>query len=159
MRNHLARLAMAGVASLTLVGGAVGIASAATPQIFTWTNHAYDPDYFECGGQPIDGDWMVTHHLIIFYDNAGVPQSDIEKIDFTGVFVNPANGNTIADSGQSIFKDTLAPDYSYLTTVMTTVRKSAYFHAAGRTDFQSGRTTGVDKSAQNFDAACAVLTS
>ena len=157
MRNQLVRLGLAGVAALTLVGSAIGTAAAAVPEIDMWTNHAYDPGYFDCDGTPIDGDWIVTHHLIIFYDNAGVPQRDIEKIDFTGVFVNPANGNSIADSGQSIFKDTLAPDYSYLTTVMTTVRKSAYFHAAGRVDFQSGKTVGVDKSDANLAAACAVL--
>jgi hypothetical protein len=148
---------MAAVAALTLAGGLIGTASAASPQIDSWVNHAVDPGYFDCSGQPITGDWMVSHHLITFYDNAGVPTRDIEKIDFTGAFVNPANGKSIADSGQAVFKDTLAPDYSYLTTVMTNVRKSAYFHAAGRVDFQSGRVVGVDKFDSGLAAACAAL--
>jgi len=157
MRNNIARLVTAGIASMTLAGAVIGTANAASPENDSWVNHAVDPGYFECDGQPITGDWMVTHHLIIFFDHSGVPTRDIEKIDFKGAFVNPANGKSIADSGQAVFKDTLAPDYSYLTTVMTNVRKSAYFHAAGRVDFQSGRVTGVDKFDDGLAAACAAL--
>ena len=157
MRNQMTHLAMAAVAALTLAGGAIGTAAAATPQVDTWTNHSLDVDYFECDGAPINGDWMVTHHLITFYDNAGVPTRDIEKIDFTGAFVNPANGKAIADSGQLIFRDVLAPDYSYLSTTMNVVRKSAYLHAAGRNDFDTGKSVGMDNWDSGLSAACAAL--
>ena len=157
MKSQLTRLAMATVAALTLAAGAIGTASAAKPDVFTWTNHAVDPGYFDCDGVPITGDWMVTHRLTIYYDSTGTPTSDREKIDFVGSFLNPATGDWIADSGQSIYFDTLDADFNYLTTMQNGVRHSEYFHSAGRFDWQTGAATGVDKSEQNFAAACAAL--
>jgi hypothetical protein len=78
-------------------------------------------------------------------------------IDFTGAFVNPANGLSIADSGRSTYFDVLAPDDSYVSTMMNGVRHSAYFHAAGRTDFQTGAHVGVDRSDSGLAAACVAL--
>ena len=157
MKRQLLSLGLAALAAAGAAGSAVGTAAANTPDISTWTNHAVDPGYFDCDGVPITGDWMVSHHLIIFFDASGTPVRDVEKIEFTGAFVNPATGASIVDSGQAIFFDTLAPDYSFLTTTMNTVRHSAYFHAAGRVDFQSGATMGMDNWDSGFDAACEVL--
>jgi hypothetical protein len=49
----------------------------------------------------------------------------------------------VPDSGSRTFFDTLAPDGSFLTTYMVEMRKSAYVHTAGRTDFQTGDFTGT----------------
>ena len=143
--------------ALGVLMGVAAPASAATPEFHEWTNHAVDPGYFDCDGTPITGDWQVSHHLTIFFAADGTPTRDIEIVDFTGAFVNPDNGRSIADSGRSIFFDTLAPDYSFLTTMMNSVRHSAYFHAAGRTDFQSGAHSGMDNFDKGYAAACAAL--
>jgi hypothetical protein len=157
VNGHLSRLGIATVAALTIGTAVISTASAATPTLETWSNHSLSVDYFECGDQPINGDWIVTHHLTTFYNKDGTPARDIEKIDFVGAFVNPANGASIPDSGQIVFFDTLAPDYSYLATVMNVVRKSAYLHAAGRNDFDSGKSVGMDNWDAGVAAACAAL--
>jgi len=157
MKSQLTRLALASAASLTLAAAMIGTASAAQPYQDSWTNHSVDPGYFDCNGVPITGDWMVTHQLTIYFDKSGTPTSDRERIDFVGAFVNPATGDSIADSGQSIYFDTLDANYNYLTTMQNGVRHSAYFHSAGRFDFQTGASTGVDQSEKNFAAACAAL--
>ena len=143
--------------ALGLLLGVVVPTSASSPQVSTWTNQAVDAGYFWCGSTPITGDWMVSHTLKIFFNADGTPTRDIETIDYTGAFVNPANGLSIADSGRSTFFDTLAPDYSYISTMMNGVRHSAYFHAAGRTDFQTGAHVGVDKYEVGLAAACVAL--
>jgi hypothetical protein len=157
VNGHLSRLAVATVAALTMGTALISTAFAAAPTIDTWSNHVVSVDYFECGQQAINGDWTISHHLTTFYNKDGSPARDIEKIDFVGAFVNPANGASIADSGQIVFFDTLAPDYSYLATVMNVVRKSAYLHAAGRNDFDSGKSVGMDNWDAGVDGACAAL--
>ncbi len=140
-----------------LLVGAAAPASAATPQVFTWTHHAVDPDYFECNGQPIDGIWDTSHRLTVFFDNAGTPIRDIEDMTYAGSFVNPANGKSIADSGQAIFFDTLDANGNFLTTMMNSVRHSQYFVVAGRDDFQTGAHYGVNRWDSGIAAACAAL--
>lgn len=137
--------------------GSAAPAAAAAPQVSTWTHHAVDPDYFECNGQPIDGVWDTSHRLTVFYTNDGTPVRDIEDLTFVGEFVNPANGRSIADSGQAIFFDTLDAQGNYVTTMMNSVRHSAYFKVAGRDDFQSGAHYGVDRWDAGVAAACVAL--
>ena len=143
--------------ALGLLLGAVAPASASTPQVFTWTHHAVDPDYFECNGQPITGDWQTSHRLTVFFNANGTPQRDTEDMTYSGAFVNPANGLSIPDSGRSIFFDTLDASGNYLTTIVNSVRHSAYLHAAGRSDFQTGAHMGMDNWNAGVGAACAAL--
>jgi len=152
------RRALAGalVTAGLLVASAVP-ASAAAPQVTTWTHHAVDPDYFECNGQPIDGVWDTSHRLTVFFTNGGVPVRDVEDMTFVGEFVNPANGKSIADSGQAIFFDTLDANGNFLTTMMNSVRHSRYFRVAGRDDFQSGAHYGVNRWDAGVAAACSAL--
>jgi len=157
MRSRTRASAGGTLLALGLLLAAVVPATASTPQVDTWTHHAVAPGYFDCNGQPITGDWETSHRLTTFFNADGTPQRDIEDMTFTGAFVNPANGMSIPDAGRSIFFDTLAPDYSFLTTMMNGVRDSAYFHAAGRTDFQTGAHLGVDKWDAGLAAACAAL--
>jgi len=157
MRSRTRR-AIAGVlVTAGLLVGSAAPATAATPQVFTWTHHAVDPDYFECNGQPIDGVWDTSHRLTVFFTNDGTPTRDIEDVTFVGAFVNPANGMSIADSGQLLFFDTLDANGNFLTTIMNSVRHSAYFQVAGRDDFQTGAHYGVDRWDAGVAAACAAL--
>jgi hypothetical protein len=137
-KHRGAALAIASVA--WLLGAAP--AAAATPTIDTWTVHLEVP-FVDCPDFTTVGIWDVNHKLTVFYDEAGVAVRDIEAIDFNGRIVNPESGAWVPDSGVRTFFDTLAPDGSFLTTYMVQVRKSAYIHMAGRTDFQTGDFTGT----------------
>ena len=139
-----------------LLLSAAGPAAAAAPEVDTWTNDV-DVPYFDCGSFVAHGVWSVSHVLTIYVDADGTPIRDREKVEFTGAFVNPDTGASIADSGQIIWFDELNPDGSFLATWNNVVRKSAYLHAAGRTDFQTGVSRGVDRFDVNVDAACAAL--
>src|SRR6187397_3738896 len=103
MRTHLSRLGMAVIASLTIAASVVGTAGAATPDSQTSVDNVVRPDYFECGSSPISAVWTIKHHLTYFFNKAGDPVRDIEKVEWDGAFVNPANGMSIPDSGHLIF--------------------------------------------------------
>jgi len=143
-----------GALALLLVAAAPTMAVA--PEVHTRTNRV-DVPYIDCGSFDAYGVWNVSHRLTIYLDKQGVPISDHEIIDFVGAFVNHDNGASIPDSGRSIFFDTLAPDGSFLTTMMNGVRHSAYLHAAGRTDFQTGVHRGMDRWDAGAAAVCAAL--
>jgi len=157
MRTGTRSTLIGAIAAAGLAISSAAPVSAAAPQVSTWSHQAVDPDYFECNGQPIDGIWTTSHRLTVFTTNGGTPVRDIEDMTFTGSFVNPANGRSIADSGHAIFFDTLDPDGNYLTTMMNSVRHSAYFHVAGRDDFQTGAHYGVNRWDAGIAAACAAL--
>jgi hypothetical protein len=127
---------------------AAGPAGAATPTIDSWTVHVERP-FVPCDGFTTVGRWTIDHRLTTFYGSDGVAIRDIEAVDFAGEIVNPNTGASVADRGSRTFFDTLAPDGSFLTTYAVEVRKSAYVHTAGRTDFQTGDFVG----ANGFDDA------
>ena len=154
--NPLRRTIGIGLAAGLLLLVAAGPASAAAPQVYTWSNDVDSP-YFDCGSFEAHGVWSISHVLTIYVDGAGTPVRDREKVEFTGSFVNPDTGASIADSGQIIWFDTLDADGNYVTTMQNVVRKSAYLHAAGRTDFQTFEHHGVDRFDANVAAACAAL--
>jgi hypothetical protein len=152
-KHRFAALALASAALLL----AAAPAAAASPTVETWTVHVERP-FVDCADVSVVGVWEITHRLTVFFDGNGTATRDIERVDFRGRLVNGATGASVADSGTRIFFDTLAPDGSFLTTYEVQVRKSAYVHTAGRTDFQTGDTTGVDGfTAQNIDALCQAL--
>ena len=144
-----------GVAVLALLAIAAPVL-AKSPAVYTWSNPV-DTEYFDCGSFVAHGVWTVNHRLTYFFDRDGTAIRDHEIIDFVGAFANPKTGASIPDSGRSVFFDTLAPDGSYLTTYMTGVRHSRYFHAAGRTDFQKEIHHGIDRFDASVAAACAAL--
>ena len=76
------------------------------------------------------------------------------SVDYAGRLSNPETGAWVPDGGTKIFFDTLAPDGSFLDTTMVQVRKSDYIFVAGRTDFGSGDSTGINKMS---DASIAAL--
>jgi len=142
---------------MLIAASVVGTAAAMTPDSQTSVDPVVRAGYFDCDGAPIDAHWTITHHLTYFFNKAGDPVRDIEQIRWEGSFVNPANGMSIPDSGHLIFQDTLAPDYSFLTTTVNVVRRSSYLHAAGRSDFQTNKQTGTDNWDSGIAAACAAL--
>ena len=139
LRNRVVATALAG-ATLTLVAGP---AAAVTPTTETSSAHVARP-LLDCPDFTVLGVWEISHRLKFFYDSAGVATRDIEQVDFRGRLVNESNGTWVADSGARTYFDTLAPDGSYLTTYAVQMRRSAYIHTAGRTDFQTGDFAGRD---------------
>ena len=129
---------------------------AAGPQVETWSNHV-DREYFECSTFTAHGVWDISHQLTIFVDSSGTPIRDIEVVEFKGAFVNPDTGVSIGDSGRITYFDTLDTNGDYLTTMSNVVRRSAYFHSAGRNDFQTGAFHGTDSFDAGVPAACAAL--
>lgn len=135
------------LATLTIAGAALlasaAPTAAATPTVNEWTAHVERP-FVDCPGFSVVGVWEISHRLTVFLDSSGVATRDIERVDFRGRLVNASTGAWVEDGGARTFFDTLAPDGSFLTTYMVQVRKSAYVHTAGRTDFQTGAFTGRD---------------
>jgi hypothetical protein len=115
-----------------------------------------DAPYFECDGFTAHGVWTVSHVLKTWFLADGTPDRDIEQMSFTGAFVNPDTGASISDSGKVIYFDTLAPDFSYLSTDANVLRRSVYFQVAGRAK-NDGSFHGVDRFDVNIPAACAAL--
>jgi hypothetical protein len=152
-KRRMAALMVACAATLV----SVTPAAAASPTVDVFTVHR-EASIADCADFTIDASWDITHRLTVFADESGVPVRDIERVDYTGRFSNSETGASVPDSGTRIFFDTLAPDGSFLTTYMVEVRKSAYVHVAGRTDFQTGAfhgTSGFDDA--GIAALCAAL--
>jgi hypothetical protein len=137
------RFATLALASFALIVSAAPVA-AATPTIASWTVHVERP-FVDCSGFSTVGVWDISHRLTTFFNAAGVATRDIEQVDFVGEIVNGSTGASVPDSGSRTFFDTLAPDGSFLTTYMVEMRKSAYLHTAGRTDFQTGDSHGLNR--------------
>ena len=138
-RRRAAAFAL-GTATLLITAAPAG---ASSPTVESWTVHVERP-FVQCDGFTTIGRWQISHRLTVFYGSDGVAIRDIEAVDFAGDIVNPGTGAAVADRGSRTFFDTLAPDGSFLTTYAVEVRKSAYVHTAGRTDFQSGDFSGVN---------------
>ena len=132
-------------------------ALAATPTVETFSAHREVP-FEDCPGFATVGVWDIDHKVTYFYDSEGVKIRDHDQVDFTGRIVNAETGAWVPDSGSRTFFDTLAPDGSFLTTYMVTVRKSDYIHDAGRIDFQTGGFHGHDGfTPDNIAALCEAL--
>ena len=152
-RRRFAALVLAG-AALALGGGT---AVAATPSIEYSSAHIERP-FIDCPDFGTMGVWDIDHKLTVFYDGAGTPIRDIERVDFSGRIVNVETGAWVADSGTRIFFDLLAPDGSFLVTYAVNQRTSQYVHGAGRQDFQTGDFRGLDSfSDANLAALCDAL--
>ena len=152
----LKRLAAATVTAAGLLIATVGPSFAAGPQVDTWSNDVNVP-YVDCGSFAAHGVWTVSHRLTTWYAADGTPLRDHEIVEFKGAFVNPDTGASIPDSGRIVYFDTLNPDGSFATTMQNAVRKSAYVHGAGRTDFQTGVHRGNLDTDAEYVALCEAL--
>jgi hypothetical protein len=129
-RRRLGLIAATAAFALATLGA--GSAAAAAPITDSWTNH-YDGPALDCPGFTAFGDWVITHQLTVYLDQAGNAIGDLERITFTGRWYNPDTGTSVADSGTKRFLDTFATDGSYASTIYTYVRVDAYVGEAGRT--------------------------
>jgi hypothetical protein len=152
----LKRIAAAAVTAAGLVAATVGPAAAVTPDVFTWSNDV-DRPFVDCDGFTAYGVWTISHRLTIYYDASGMPIKDHEIVDFRGAIVNHDTGASVADSGRIVFFDTLNPDGSFATTMANAVRRSAYVHHAGRSDFQTGVYHGNADTSDEYAALCEAL--
>jgi hypothetical protein len=152
----LKRIAAAALTAAGLVLATVGPSLAVAPGVFTWSNDV-DRPFVDCDGFTGFGVWTVSHRLTIYYDAAGTPIKDHEIVDFRGSIVNHDSGTSVPDSGRIVFLDTLNPDGSFATTMSNVVRRSAYLHTAGRTDFQTGAFHGNADTADEYGALCGAL--
>jgi hypothetical protein len=155
-RSRNRRLAATLFAGAALLLSAVP-ALAAKPSVESWDAQREGP-FEDCPGFSTIGSWDIHHKLTYFYDSDGIAIRDIDQVDFTGRIVNAETGAWVPDSGSRTFFDTLAPDGSFLTTYMVTVRKSDYVHDAGRVDFQTGGFHGHEGfTPDNIAALCEAL--
>ena len=129
-RLHLRRL-MAPALTLVALAALAAPVAAARPEMYSWSNHRDGPA-LDCPGFVAYGEWDLDHTLTLFGAEDGTPDSDIETVAFEGSFYNPATGASVPDRGTKRFLDELAPDGSYLSTVMTYQRTDAFVHEAGR---------------------------
>ena len=133
------------LAATLFAGAALAISAApalaVSPTVETFGVHREFP-FEECPDFATIGSWDIEHKITYFYDSDGVAIRDHDQVDFSGRIINAETGAWVPDSGSRTFFDTLAPDGSFLTTYMVTVRKSAYVHEAGRVDFQTGAFHG-----------------
>lgn len=150
------RLVAAAVTAAGLVLATVGPSFAAGPQVVTWSNDVNVP-YVDCGSFWADGVWTVSHRLTIWSDAQGIPLRDHEIVDFKGAFVNSETGAKVGDSGRIVYFDTLNPDGTYATTMQNAVRRNAYVHSAGRTDFQTFAHHGNADTDAEWGALCDAL--
>ena len=127
MKPHITLAAGAGFALVLALAAPV---AASRPDVVTWTNQV-DAPYFDCGTFEAHGVWTVSHELKTFFNGAGDPVRDIEQMSFEGAFVNPNTGASISDSGKVIFFDQLAPDFSYLSTYASVLRRSELLQGRG----------------------------
>ena len=149
----LAATLLAGVALASTAVPAV----AAKPSVETFSVHREFP-FADCPGFATIGAWDIDHRITYYYDSDGVAIRDHDQVDFRGRIINAETGAWVADSGSRTFFDTLAPDGSFLTTYMVTVRKSTYVHEAGRVDFQTGAFHGHEGFGPgNITALCEAL--
>ena len=155
-RSRSRRLAATIFAGAALALTAVP-ALAVSPTVETFSAHR-EVAFADCPGFTAVGIWDIDHKITYFYDTDDVAIRDHDQVDFAGRIVNADTGAWVADSGSRTFFDTLAPDGSFLTTYMVTVRKSRYVHDAGRIDFQTGDFNGHDGfGPDNIAALCQAL--
>lgn len=131
MQGHRRIGLLAASAALAISTAGAGAVFASGPAFDSWTNHRDGPA-LDCPTFVAYGEWELVHTLTIWFDANGAPQRDIERLVFTGRFYNPETGTSVADRGTKRFLDTLAPDGSYLSTVMTYQRIDRYVGEAGR---------------------------
>ena len=127
--RRIGLLAAGAALAVSMLG--TGVAVAATPATFSWTNHYVGPA-LDCPTFTAYGDWVINHSLTVYLDANGNAQSDLERVEFAGRFYNPSTGTSVADRGSKRFLDTFATDGSYASTIMTYQRTDQFVHEAGR---------------------------
>ena len=120
------------------LGALLLLASAALPVLAsapTVTDESFTRDrpFIACpSGNMLWGRWSIERTITVWSDASGTPIRDHFVVRFAGVIYNPATGASAPDAGTNDFKDELAPDGSFASTVWVYQRSSEYLHEAGQ---------------------------
>jgi hypothetical protein len=118
---------VAGLLALAIAGPV----AAASPLVEEGTFHREGP-FLDCPGFTAIGSWEIHRKITTLVDGTGLPVADHVHVDFRGRIYNPANGASVPDRGLRSFRDELAPDGSFLSTIFTFERTNPYVHEAGQ---------------------------
>jgi hypothetical protein len=89
---------MIATAALALAASAAAKQPTATTQQF----HRSIPDFAECPGFTVAGEFDIARTDTIFYGNSGQPIREVLHVEFAGTLTNPLNGKSVLDSGRRI---------------------------------------------------------
>jgi hypothetical protein len=137
----LSRICGLAASSAMLLAAVATPVLAAAPSVTEVSFHR-DGALLDCPGFTLFAEWDITRRITLFSDVTGTPTSDIFHVEFNGSIYNPANGKSVPDSGVRIFHDQLAPDGSYLSTILTFQRTDPYVHEAGQIKLGASDASG-----------------
>jgi hypothetical protein len=127
----LSRIAGLAACSALLLAAVPTPLLAAAPSVTEFSFHRDGP-LLDCPGFTLYAEWDITRRITLFSDGTGTPTSDIFHVEFNGSIYNPGNGKSVPDFGVRTFHDQLAPDGSFLSTILTFERTDPYVHEAGQ---------------------------
>jgi hypothetical protein len=159
MKNLI--LALALVAALATAA----VASADAPTIVQQTLHRSIPNFIQCPGFTVAGEFDVERTVMTFVDQNGKPIRQVTHVHFVGTLTNTSTGKSIPDEGNQIVTadlvtgtsttdgrvrvDTIPGEGVILAQVGRVVRD-----AAGNLIFFAGQNDFVTR---DFDQFCAYM--
>jgi hypothetical protein len=141
------------------------VASADAPTIVQQTLHRSIPNFVQCPGFTVAGEFDVGRTVMTFVDQNGTPIRQVTHVHFVGTLTNTSTGKSIPDEGNQIVTndlvtgtsttdgrvrvDTIPGQGVILAQVGRVVRDAAgnVIFFAGQNDFQTG----------DFDQFCAYM--
>jgi hypothetical protein len=141
------------------------VASADAPTIVQQRLHRSIPNFIQCPGFTVAGEFDVERTVMTFVDQGGKPDRQVTHVHFVGTLTNTATGRSIPDEGNQIVTadlvtgtsttdgrvrvDTIPGEGVILAQVGRVVRDAAgnVIFFAGQNDFLTG----------DFDRFCAYM--
>jgi hypothetical protein len=148
------RLVFGVVLAVSLAFAAV--ASADAPTIVQQTLHRSIPNFIQCPGFTVAGEFDVERTVMTFVDQSGTPIRQVIHVHFVGALTNTSTGKSIPDEGNQIVTNDLVAGTSttdgrvrvdtvpgqgvILAQVGRVVRDAGgnVIFLAGQNDFQTG---------------------
>jgi hypothetical protein len=78
------------------------VATADTPTIEQQTLHRSIPNFIQCPGFTVTGEFDVERTVMTFFDQNGTPIRQVTHVHFVGTLTNTSSGKSIADEGNQI---------------------------------------------------------
>jgi hypothetical protein len=157
------RLVFGVVLAVSLAFAAV--ASADAPTIVQQTLHRSIPNFIQCPGFTVAGEFDVERTVMTFVDQGGTPLRQVTHVHFVGTLTNTSTGKSIPDEGNQIVTndlvtgtsttdgrvrvDTIPGEGVILAQVGRVIRD-----AAGNLIFFAGQNDFVTR---DFDQFCAYM--
>jgi hypothetical protein len=132
------------------------VASADAPTIVQQTLHRSIPNFVQCPGFTVAGEFDVERTVMTFVDQSGTPIRQVTHVHFVGTLTNTSTGRSIPDEGNQIVTadlvtgtnttdgrvrvDTIPGQGVILAQVGRVVRDAGgnVIFFAGQNDFQTG---------------------